>query len=147
MVYIIKISKFDLSKFIKIAYEEDSELLEKYHVDKYDLMGAVSSTLSMIYKVVEWEDLEMDYYKVMYNETPIGYICTYPNNLYSFGINKNYRTKDILTDWWSKVKGIMGEKFITMLYPNNTRAINFLKKQGMVEVEELENNSVTLLNI
>ena len=147
MVNLLKISKFDLPEAIKIAYEGDDELLEKYHVDKYDLMGAVASTLRMIYKMVEWENMEMDYYKVMQDETPIGYICTYPNNLYSFGINKKYRSKEILKEWWSRVKEVMGEKFITMLYPNNTRAINFLKKQGMVEIEDIEDNCVTLLNI
>jgi len=147
MVNIIKISKFDLAKYIQIAYDGDTDLLEKYHVDKYDLMGAVSKELSIIYKTVEWEDKEMDYYKVMFNDFPIGYICTYPNNLYSFGINKEYRSKEILKEWWKKVRDIMGGKFITLLYPNNTRAINFLKKQGMVEVEGVEDNCVTLLNI
>lgn len=147
MVNIIKISKFDLSKVIKIAYEGDEDLLEKYHVDKFDLMGAVAKELSIIFNTVEWEDTEMDYYKIMYNDVEIGYMCTYPNNLYSFGINKEYRTKEILTDWWNKVKGIMGEKFITMLYPNNKRAINFLKKQGMIEVDGVEDNCVTLLNL
>ena len=34
-----------------------------------------------------------------------------------------------------------------MLYPNNKRAINFLKKQGMIEVDGVEDNCVTLLNL
>ena len=147
MVELVKISKFELPTVIKIAYEGDDDLLDKYHVDKYDIMGAVASTLHMIHKTVEWEDMEMDYFKVMYNETPIGYICTYPNNLYSFGINKEYRTKEILIDWWGKVVQQLGEGFITMLYPNNTRAINFLKKQGMKLVDDVEENCTTLIYI
>lgn len=147
MVELKKISKFDLPKAVRIAYEGDAELFEKYHVGKFDLDGAVASTLNMIFQMVEWEDLEMDYYSVMFNGEAIGYICTYPNNLYSFGINKKYRKKEVLLDWWEAVKSIFNGKFITMLYPNNTRAIRFLKKMGMVEVDGVENNCITLLNL
>lgn len=147
MIELKKISKFDLAKAIRIAYEGDTDLLEKYHVDKFSLDGAVASTLNMIYQTVEWEDLEMEYYNVMFDGDVIGYICTYPNNLYSFGINKSYRKKEVLLGWWDAVKSIFNGKFITMLYPNNTRAINFLKKRGMVEVDGVENHCVTLLNL
>lgn len=142
------ISKFDvLPELIRIAYEGDSELLEKYHVDKFDLMGAVASTMYMIEKTVQYENKEMDYYQVSYNETPIGYVCTYPNTLYSFGINIAYRTKDILIEWWKNVKELFDGGFVTMLYNNNGRAINFCKRQGMEVVEGMEEEFVTLLNI
>lgn len=147
MVTLIKISKFELPEAIKIAYEGDTELFEKYHVEKFDINGAVASTLQMVHTTVEWEGLEMDYYKAMLGENEIGYVCCYPNNLYSFGVKKEYRKKDILLEWWSAVKSIFNGKFITMLYPNNTRAISFLKKQGMVEVEGVENDCVVLLNV
>jgi hypothetical protein len=77
----------------------------------------------------------------------IGYVCKIPNNLYSFGININYRTKDNLIEFWERVKELMGDSFICMLFPQNTRAVEFLKKQGMQEVIGVENNCTVLLNI
>lgn len=142
-----KISKFTLPELIRIAYEGDEDLLNKFHVDKFDINGAVASTLWMIEQTDEREYEEMDHYKVSLDGTPIGYVSLFPNFLYSFGININYRTKEILTEWWAKVKEIFGGKFITMLYPNNERAIEFCKKQGMVEVPDIEDNCVTLLNL
>ena len=147
MVVLNKIDKFTLPTLIRIAYEGDDDLLTKYHVDKFDINGAVASTLWMIEMTERNENKEMQHYEVLSYGEKIGYISTYPNMLYSFGINTKFRTGEVLAGWWNEIKNVLGDKFISMLYPNNTRAINFLKKQGMQEIEGIEDNCVTLLNI
>lgn len=145
MIVLEKISKFELRNLVEIAYKGDTDLLDKYWGDGFNLEEAVNETMFMISEVEK--EVEMSYYAVVCDDEEIGYVCKIPNNLYSFGININYRTKDNLIEFWDRVKEVMGEGFICMLYPQNTRAINFLKKQGMVEVEGVEPNCTVLLNI
>ncbi len=144
MVILEEITKQELPDLIRIAYEGDKDLLDKYHVDKFDIHGAVASTLFMI---AETENgVDMTHYKVALGDISIGYISVFENFLYSFGINKEYRKKEILIEWFEKVKEVLGYKFITMIYPNNSRAINFLKKQGMKIVNGIKEDVITLIN-
>jgi len=145
MMDIVKIELNELKPFIKVAYKGDEDLLTKYHVDNYDLYGAVNETLRMV--EITSMGIEMNYYGVIENEERIGYICTFTNNLYSFGLNIEMRTKENLIEFWKIIKVLLGDSFITMLYPNNTRAINWLQKCGMVIVDDVEDNCVVLLNL
>jgi len=146
MIELKKIGIFDLQKYIYIAYEGDCELLEKYHVEKFEIEEhAAMSTLNMIR--LTSNDVEMRNYGVYDNGKAIGYLCVFDNFLYSFGINKKQRQMNVLVDFWENILYVLGKSFITMLYPNNTRAINWLKKCGMVEVKEVETNCITLLNV
>ena len=149
MIEFVKIEYSELSFFVEVAYEYDCELLEKYHVAVYDLQDAVKETMRMIEVTaqdVESNGEKMLYFGVLYEGNEIGYCVVFKNNLYSFGINIGSRTKEILSQFWSKIKEILGDKFITMLYPNNTRAISWLKKCGMKEIEDAEQFCVTLIN-
>ena len=109
------------------------------------LEEAVNETMWMINEVAK--EAPMEYFVVLKEDEEIGYVCKIPNNLYSFGININYRTKENLSDFWERVKEVMEDGFICMLFPQNVRAINWLKKMGMVEVEGVENNCTCLLKI
>jgi ribosomal protein S18 acetylase RimI-like enzyme len=51
--------------------------------------------------------------------------------LYSFGVHPNYRTHENLQRFWDHLTR-EHEEFICYLYDNNTRAINWLKRMGMV---------------
>lgn len=146
MVALKRISLFDLPKLIYISYKGDSDLLNEYHIAKMDLRSAVDSTFSMIMTASKIKDLK--YYKVIYERQPIGYVATYDDNfLYSYGISVNFRKKDILIDWWKQIKKILVDDFNTMIYGNNTRAIEFLKKQGMKIIQEdKEHNVLTFIN-
>ena len=145
MIKIEKISTFELRDLIEIAYRGDSDLLDKYWGDDFSLEEAINETMWMVGEVAK--EAPMEYFVVLKDEEEIGYVCKIPNNLYSFGININYRTKENLSEFWEKVKEVMKDGFICMLFPQNVRAINWLKKMGMVEVEGVENNCVCLLNI
>lgn len=143
MVTIEKITKFELPIYVRIAYNEDYELFEKYHVNQFGIDEAVDSTVEMINNVSN--QVDMRYFKVQYNDENIGYVTVFKNNLYSFGININYRTPKILNEFWEYIKVILGDSFICMLFPNNTRAINWLLKCGMDIVKDVEDNAVVLI--
>lgn len=150
MIKLNKISNHELIPLVEIAYRNDNDLLEFYWGDSYSLIEAVNETMNAIKIIsheVEQKGEEMYYYSVVKDEEEIGYMCCFDHNLYSFGININHRKKDTLIEFWEMIKEIIGDSFICMLFPQNTRAIDFLKKQGMVEVEGIEPNCVTLLNI
>lgn len=145
MIRIEKISNFELRDLVEIAYRGDSDLLDKYWGDDFSLEEAVNETMWMINEVAK--EAPMEYFAVLKDDEEIGYVCKIPNNLYSFGININYRTKENLSDFWERVKEVMEDGFICMLFPQNVRAINWLKKMGMVEVEGVENNCTVLLKV
>lgn len=143
MIELVKIELSELPPFVECAYEGDNDLLTKYHIANYTLCEAVDTTMVMI--EITSLGLDMKYFAVIENEEPIGYLSTFPNNLYSFGINIEYRTREILSEFWKKITEILGNSFISMLYHNNTRAINWLKRCEMVEVDGVEDSCVTLL--
>ncbi len=51
--------------------------------------------------------------------------------LYSFGVHPDFRTHENLQRFWDHLTR-EHEEFICYLYDNNTRAINWLKRMGMV---------------
>lgn len=143
MISLKKITIFELPKLVKISYEGDEDLLNKYHVDKFSLEDAVESTMGMIEETNG--AVKMQFFKVLLFNLEIGYLAIFENFLYSFGINIKFRAKNILMQYWDLIKKELGDSFITMLYPNNERAINWVKKQGMIEVDEVEEGLITLL--
>ena len=140
-----KISKFELERLVKIAYSGDSDLLEFYWGENLSLQEAVDLTMSLINQVANEVDIEC--YSVLNEDEEIGYIVKFPNNLYSFSININHRTKQNLIEFWERIKEVMEDGFICMLYEQNKRAIKWLERCGMKIVQGVENNCVTLLKI
>ena len=143
MVTLKKISLPEVVKGVAIAYDKDQDLFDKYHIGKCDFAGAVMSTVAMIREASKERNLS--YYKVVYKQTPIGYVVVFPDFLYSYGINPKFRKKEILVDWWGQVRKLLGRNFATQLYPNNTRAADFLVKNGMKAYEQ-ENDTILFVN-
>jgi hypothetical protein len=143
MVHLKKISLPEVRKGIAIAYDGDQDLFDKYHVKQCDLFSAVMTTLEMIRETAAQRNLS--YYKVVYKQIPIGYVVVFDDFLYSYGINKKFRKKEILIDWWDQVKKITGRKFFSMLYKNNKRAEQFLLKQGM-KIHSEDEETITFYN-
>lgn len=125
--------EYELKRYVEAAYRGDEDLFNKYHVAKYTFEEAVEETLRMIYETSL--EVEMSYFGVVEEGKIIGYLCTHPNNLYSFGINIHYRTKDVLSQFWEKIKEVLGVGFMTVLYPNNSRAIEWVKRCGMQTID------------
>ncbi len=135
--------EWELKKYVEIAYRGDMELLSEYHIAEYSFNEAVEETLAMIYETSL--EVEMKYCGVVKNNKIIGYLCYFDNNLYSFGINIEYRTKEVLSEFWERIKETLGDSFICMLFPNNIRAIKFLQRCGMKIIDGVEESAVTLL--
>jgi hypothetical protein len=143
MIRIVKIAFGQLWRLVELSYENDQDLFEKYHLRVMGFEDCVKSTMGLIEEVAKTKDLI--YYKIIWDNEPIGYFITYDNVLYSYAVAVRYRKMIILTRWWEEIKKMMPPLFATGLYENNTRAIEFLEKQGMI-VSERRDNIVTLLS-
>lgn len=148
MVYLTKISKHELPELIKLSYEGDDELLEKFHLKKMTLSNAVKCELELINEADR--ELELRYFKVIFEDKPIGYVVKSGKFLYSFAISVKYRKKEILEKWWDALKTVLGDKFTCGLMSNNTRAIAYMKARGMKVIfenpEHKEVNEILLSN-
>lgn len=143
MFNLIKIDACELPELIRMAYTGDEDGLKKYYnnpVEVSNVDEAVDCTLGMI------NSLELEHYKIMLGEVAIGYSSVCQNCLYSFAINKWYRSELVKNEWMKRVKVLLGNKFMVVLYHENTRAIRFMESQGLVIVEGVDKNMVTLLN-
>lgn len=145
MIELRQIESNELKHLVEIAYKGDANLLDKFWGEDFSLEEAVNETMFMVSEVSR--EIEISHYVVIFDGQEIGYVSRIPNNLYSFGINIDYRTKSNLIEFWERVKEVMEDGFICMLFPQNQRAINFLKKQGMKEIEGIEQNCTVLLNV
>jgi hypothetical protein len=143
MVTISKISKPQLNDLVLLAFKDDHDLIDKYHVVNWNLQTSVNDTLSRIDQTSK--EYKLTYFKVLVNKIPVGFFVIGDKLLYSFGININYRKKDVLLEWWSLVKQELNNNFIAMLNEKNTRAIEFCQKQGM-DILDTTNNIVSLIN-
>jgi hypothetical protein len=142
MVSIKRVSINELDNLIMISYKDDLEGLEKYHIKPFTLEEAVYCTMKMV--LDEAKEAKFIYYKILYNQKAIGYFVITNQVLFSFCINIHYRKPRIILEWWQKLEGLFGEIFLTAVYSNNTRALNFLIKRGM-KVLSNENNIVKLI--
>jgi hypothetical protein len=61
--------------------------------------------------------------------------------LYSFGVHSEKRDKENLSHFWNYLINEHEEGFISYLYSNNTRAIDWLKRMGMSEVGKVVERS------
>lgn len=150
MIKFEKISLDELKKLIYLSCENDNELAEKYHSlnlgkrGEYTLEECINETFERI--VDAEEEVGLDKYKVIYQGEEIGYVTLFEDILYSYAIGMKYRTKEILPLWWKGICNLFENEFVTMIYSNNTRCLNFLLKNNM-EIVEVEDNILMLKNI
>ncbi len=145
MITLKKISQSELKPLVEVSFKDDSDLICRYHICQGGFEECVEDTVK---RIKEMSSLQtMEYYKVIYDKKPIGFVALCYKRLYSFGIGTSFRKRDILIEYWQAIKRKVGNKFICSLYMKNTRAISFLKKNGMQigEVDQ-ENKIVTLIN-
>jgi hypothetical protein len=150
MIKFEEISLDELKNLIYLSCENDNELVEKYHSlnldseEKYTLEDCVNETFQRI--VDAEEEIGVDKYRVVYQGEDIGYVVLFEDILYSYAIAIKYRTKEILSLWWKGICDLFENEFVTMIYSNNTRCLNFLLKNNM-EIVETEDNILMLKNI
>lgn len=130
MIELITIEPTSLFQYVSTAYWDDYELFKLYHIKEFDTcMEACEAT---IYMIAEMHAIKpLTYYKVQYDGIDIGYMVTYENCLYSFGIAIRFRNASILKEWMQAVRDLFKSDFNCLLYNRNKRAIEFLVKNGM----------------
>jgi len=154
MVRLTKISFNKIRDLIELAYEGDNELIQNYpaYINR-EFDGTITQEHCVNIQMVMIKDAEnelpneVNYYKAIYNDVAIGYVVTFKDVLYSFAINKHYRKANILKEFFEAICKVLPQKFGCVLYKNNTPAINWLVKCGMLQEENTDVKSVTLVKI
>jgi hypothetical protein len=130
------IPKEALQVYLSAAFSGDHDLLTKYHISPGTLEHCAGHTLGLIDGVRDFYKEDMETYVVVLDkEIPIGYTVlikneTIPNEVYSFGINIEHRSKENLLSWLSEIKKKLGEPYYIVLWSKNTRAIKFFERNG-----------------
>jgi len=119
---------------IKFAFEEDNDI-NKYCDPNYKNKSIKKIIVSIYKKLLEYENIgDSKFDKIVFDNEIIGYVFYFKNLLISFGINKNHRTKEKLSSAFEQIKNNFNGDFESYMWERNERAINWLKKCGMVEV-------------
>jgi len=134
-----EIESSELSGYIQSAWDNDVLLPNFYDksLEEKSLKNMVKDTNDKVKGLLEiHEGVKM--FGVDYKNEMIGFIVLNKklNYLYSFGINKNYRNKEVLSEIFSYIKNNIKE-FFCLLNRYNSRAVSWLKKCGMTEHEDL----------
>lgn len=147
MVEIQTIPSGSLGAAIHFAFKGDWQLIHKLHLVNGDLNDCVKSTFRQI-DSVSHGGTPLQFWGIYLlqgdEKNLIGFTVTGPKMLFSFGINIQFRTKEIVMNWWQCVLTLLGNEFVTWLFKKNTRAIDFVTRNGM-EVSEDNGDYVTLL--
>lgn len=134
MITLVKtLDKQLFQEAMRAAFFGDTDL-KKYHIKPSDDYEAMVQDSYFNISIVRGE-LGADLYLVYSDDVLIGFTCIVPkiSMLYSFGINIDYREKNVLKEWMRQVQDIMFSftgHINVMLYSKNTRAIQFFKKNG-----------------
>lgn len=140
-VKLTPIDKGELKPLVTLAFEGDNELLDTYHtLAPATLEECVNNTFAFIDKNKDFYNEDMSCFKVTVNGIAVGYTITIknekmPNELYSFGIKKEFRTWEITSQWMERLQTILGTPYYMILWAKNTRAINFFERNGFVSEE------------
>ena len=149
-----------LKPLITFAFEDDPELLSTYSLlNNPTLEQSVDTNFNTIVEAfnspVYCNGDDINIYRVMLDNDgylqPIGFTVTVtngdiPHDLFSFGINVNYRSKKTVLKWLEGVKELLGKYYAVTLHKNNTRAINLFLKNGFTSTNEGDKNVVTLFS-
>jgi hypothetical protein len=129
---------------IKIAFANDTDIAENCDPNNED--KSQDGVAKDVYeKIVEYEELFDGNFIVLNSDgKDVGFVYCLPRLLVSFGVNKQYRTKEFLPVVFDTIKQNAGEEFESFMWSRNTRAIQWLKKCGMTE-EFFENDQVKKL--
>lgn len=159
MLNVKRTNIFEIKEAIAVAFDKDEVGLKKYK-DPINLMPVLTiadSVEDTVLKLKEYVAAEkaMIYFKVMEDEVLIGFFACYwdyKGSIYclvSFGINKNYRLKNYMNEYFNLLKKTMLNRFYISLWSVNTRAIKWLKKNGLEECasRDYKGHNVTTLII
>ncbi len=144
MISLIPVSKAEIKNLITLAFEGDRDLLETYHVSPGTLSHCVDHTYNFIAENKGFYDKEMSMFKVCNeNNEDVGFTVIIkhddrPNELYSFGIAKQYRKEMVLMGWLRAIEKELGSTYYLILWSVNRRAVKFFERNGFIVEEKDE---------
>ena len=126
-IHSINIDK--LREYVDATFEGDDDIL--FYYDKKEKVKTIPEAcenivnkIGIVYNGSELRGIKINGHKV-------GYFVYTDELLISFGLNKCYRNKAILTDMWEHIKLEVGDEFQCLLYSYNVRAVDWLRRCGM----------------
>lgn len=134
-----RVNYLKLRDYVSSAWRYDKDLI-KFYDKSVSVSGNESMVLDTVQKITEmyrgYEDTEI--YGIDIDSGCAGFIVLVPslNLLYSFGLNVNHRKGEYLEYMFKFICSKLKNGFSCILYDYNTRAINWLKRCGMKEVED-----------
>ena len=139
MILIREVNILKIEDYIRGAWEGDVEL-EKFYdrsLKRRTLERMVKDTSRKIREMME-EDEKLSLLGIDYEGKSIGFIVISESLsiFYSFGVNVEYRKKELLSTIFNFVKNKLKHKFYSVMYEYNTRAIKWLQNCGM-EIDPL----------
>jgi len=125
-----------------LAFLQIKELFDKYHIVKGTYHQCVNDTFIKIQEATI--KYALDWFKIVVNGAIVGYTCLSRayNILYSFAINKEYRKREVLSSWVATIIPMLQENFTCTLWNKNKRAIDFLKKFKMYQIDSTDQFTV-----
>lgn len=132
----------ELERLVRIGFEGDKALLQNQQLNT-EMEVTIRRNIDNI--ITESSELNLRYFEVVENDILVGFTVADigKNLLLSFGINVKHRTKELVIAWFNELKKLFDNEFCTVLHSVNKRAINFMKRNGMVIQEQ--NNLTTVL--
>lgn len=136
-----EINYLKLDEYIESAWDGDEGLESVYdpNLKRRSLRDMVFDTSRKIKDYFYYNE-KLKIYGIDENSTPCGFVVLSDvnNMLYTFGINHRMRKAENLQFLFSFIRMNLNDKFYTLLYEKNERAINWLKKCGMRHIKGLE---------
>lgn len=133
-MHAIILNENELSEYVESALEGDKDIL-KYYDRSQHIENIQDAIENVLWKIKEGYEAASKV-GVEINGERVGYFVHEGNMLISFGLNKEYRNKEYLKDFWELIKEEIKEDIHCLLYSYNTRAIEWLKKCGAVTLFE-----------
>ena len=131
-------------KLILYAFHDDDEI-NKYCDPDFENKEKKKLVHNIFKKIEEYNKVgNCKFYDLIVDNELVGYGFNYKNLLVSFGVNKKYRTPEKLTKVFDIIKNSFDSNFESYMWTRNSRAINWLKKCGMTEIESKINNVTKL---
>lgn len=137
-----KIPLSEIQDFCEIAFRGDNLFIEKYHLHDDTMDDLITNNVLNIFELSS--QMKVKCYSVYFENKAIGFTVISKGLLYSFGIKKEYRTKEIVLTWLEWVKNLLDNDFIVCLLPENTRAIDFFTRNGLI-ISTTDKDNVTLI--
>lgn len=119
----------ELIGYVAGAFKGDDDIVFYYDRNEKvktvdDASNNVVEKIRKIYSGSELRGVQIDGERV-------GYFVFADELLISFGMNKKYRNKEVLSEMWDEIKKELGATFQCLLYSYNVRGVEWLRKCGM----------------